>query len=186
MNSLWQLWEAGVDNNVEGLISECDKYPIAQTSIGFSGSSNNDNYRSSEIKWVDSYQSPLVKQLLWNYVEIANRNAFGFDVDYLTDIQYTKYSAQTNDKYDWHIDTFWANPTAYDRKLSIVVQLSDPSEYEGGNFEFDAQYENPNPVALKKKGSVIVFPSFLMHRVTPVTSGIRRSLVAWAEGPKFK
>lgn len=187
MNSLWQMWSAGVDNdNIEGLIAESEKYPIAHTNIGFDGASNNDNYRSSEIKWVDSYQSPKVKELLWNYAEIANRNAFGFDISYLRDIQYTKYHSSTNDKYDWHVDTFWANPTMFDRKLSIVIQLSDPSDYEGGDFQFESQYENPDRVALRQKGTVLVFPSFLMHRVTPVTKGTRKSLVAWIEGPSFR
>lgn len=164
----------------------CERYPITTPALGFEGASSNDDYRRSEIRWVNAAQSPDIKNILWSYVELANRNAFGFDVNFLNDIQFTTYQSSTNDKYDWHIDTFWANPTTYDRKLSIIIQLSDPSEYTGGNFEFDPQYEQPNAAALKKKGTVLVFPSFLSHRVTPVTSGTRKSLVAWAEGPSFR
>ena len=71
-----------------------------------------------------------------------------------------------------------------DRKLSVTVQLSDPSEYEGGGFEF---LECPNPdESSRKKGTVLVFPSYLKHRVLPVTKGTRKSLVAWFEGPRWK
>jgi PKHD-type hydroxylase len=73
----------------------------------------------------------------------------------------------------------------YDRKISIIIQLTDPSEYEGGEFEMDYQYEQPNKEDLKKKGTIIVFPSFIPHRVTELTKGTRKSLVAWVEGPKF-
>jgi PKHD-type hydroxylase len=70
------------------------------------------------------------------------------------------------------------------RKLSMVLQLSDPSEYDGGDLEFYVQSE---PIkAEKKKGIVYVFPSWVLHRVTPVTRGTRRSLVMWIAGPKFK
>lgn len=187
MNSLWQLWEAGLDSGaVDRIVSMCEQYPVTNPQLGFEGASSNDDYRRSEIRWVNAAQSPDIKNILWSYIEQANRNAFGFDVNYLNDIQFTTYHAATNDKYDWHVDTFWANPTRYDRKLSIIIQLSDQEEYVGCDFEFEPQYENPNNEALRKKGSVLVFPSFLSHRVTPVIGGTRKSLVAWAEGPSFR
>jgi PKHD-type hydroxylase len=74
----------------------------------------------------------------------------------------------------------------HDRKLSLIIQLTDPSEYEGGDFQFDSDIPQPDPAEIKQRGTVIVFPSFLRHRVTPVTSGVRRSLVSWVEGPKFR
>ena len=85
--------------------------------------------------------------------------------------------------YDWHYDVNWKGESAYDRKLSICVQLCNPSEYEGGNFEFD---EVKTTADFRSKGTVLVFPSYLRHRVLPVTSGIRRSLVAWFVGPRWK
>ena len=72
-------------------------------------------------------------------------------------------------------------------KLSLTLQLSDGSEYEGGNFELNDGTGQGLPYdALRKKGSVLIFPSFLMHRVTPVTSGVRKTIVAWFEGRQFK
>ena len=82
------------------------------------------------------------------------------------------------------IDVHWDTQLAYDRKLSVVVQLCDPNSYEGGVFEFGG-----GPVAPKEfatQGSVLVFPSYLSHRVTEVTKGTRYSIVSWAEGPRWR
>lgn len=82
--------------------------------------------------------------------------------------------------YDWHSDH---GRGAYSvRKLSLAIQLSDPNDYEGGEFEFMATNE-PAP---KEIGSLIAFPSFLVHRVRPVTKGRRMSLVSWISGPPFR
>lgn len=189
MNQLWQFWQASLNQHqIDNIISVGDEFPITKTGLGFSGDTSNTDLRSSEIRWImpHDFKSKFIVDLLWYYGREANRNAFGFDIDYIPDIQYTKYTAEANGKYDWHCDTFWANPTAADRKLSIVIQLTDPSEYDGGNFEFDHQYAQIPAEQMRAKGSVVVFPSFLNHRVTPVTRGTRRSLVSWIQGPKFR
>ena len=124
-------------------------------------------------------------ELLFNE---ANRNAFGFDLKMFTEIQFTEYSEKDLGTYDWHHDTAWVSPKLFRRKLSLVIQLTDPDEYEGGRFEIskDDCTECPDPEKLKPKGTVIIFPSFLRHRVTPVTKGTRNSLVSWMEGPYFR
>ena len=71
----------------------------------------------------------------------------------------------------------------YDRKLSVVVQLTDPDEYEGGEFKFKYVEQ---PEGFNNRGSVLVFPSYLEHCVTPVTKGTRHSLVTWIEGPRWR
>jgi PKHD-type hydroxylase len=94
--------------------------------------------------------------------------------------QYTTYYAP-NGHYGWHVDMGENTPN---RKLSVVVQLSDPSEYEGGDLEI---WRGGNPVVeIKNKGAACIFPSWEMHRVTEVTSGVRKSLVIWASGPAFR
>lgn len=189
MNQLWQYWQGQLSNDtITDIINISELYPLANAGIGFAGETDNNNIRSSEIRWVDPNHtgSRFIVDMLWYFAREANKNAFGFDINYLPDIQYTKYTANENGKYDWHCDTFWANPTMYDRKLSIVIQLSDPNEYEGGEFQLDPQYAHLPADAIKQKGTVIVFPSFLNHRVTPVTQGERRSLVSWIQGPKFR
>ena len=116
-----------------------------------------------------------------HYFKTANRSAFGFDIDYLPHSQYGEYTEGSF--YNWHHDIDWKADSAYDRKLSIVIQLSDESDYEGGNFEFK---EMGTPEGFRAQGSVLVFPSYLVHRVSEITKGTRRSLVNWIEGPRWR
>lgn len=125
-----------------------------------------------------------IRELLYSYVCQANRSAFGVDVTHVGDIQYTEYDAEEGGHYDWHQDVHWFDEISFQRKLSIVVQLSDPVEYEGGDFVFKGL--EPLPDDFKRKGSVLVFPSYLEHKVETVTKGKRRSLVAWFEGPRWR
>ncbi|HYC36980.1 MAG TPA: 2OG-Fe(II) oxygenase [Usitatibacter sp.] len=85
------------------------------------------------------------------------------------------------DHFDWHFDV--ADPATSTRKLSLSVQLSEPSEYDGGALEFSPRGELP---FARARGSVIVFPSYLCHRVSPVTRGARAALICWAHGPAFR
>jgi len=134
--------------------------------------------RDSQIGWV---KKPLVREILYRYVWEANTSAFNVNVYNKADVQYTEYNGG---HYDWHIDTFFGDTSLTARKLTITVQLSEPDQYEGGDFEFVEA--PPLPKEAKKKGSVLVFPSYLKHRVTPVTKGIRKSLVAWFEGEHWR
>jgi PKHD-type hydroxylase len=94
--------------------------------------------------------------------------------------QYTSYGP--GQRYDWHLD-LGASSTPSVRKLSLTVQLTEESEYAGGDLEFLSGRVGPRPKAI---GTATFFPAFLPHRVSPVTSGLRRSLVAWACGPSFR
>lgn len=184
------MWAANESpTNVESIIKIGKQAQPIQAAMGFSGDGTSSDHRVSEIAWIHPrsvIETGTIKDLLMDYVNVANRNAFGFDISYLNDIQFTTYDSSVQGKYDWHVDTFWGNPTTFDRKLSVVIQLSDPESYVGGDFQFDPQYQQPDYNLLRKKGTVLVFPSVLPHRVTPLSSGIRHSLVAWVEGPKFK
>lgn len=189
----WQIWYGGIPTEtVDLIVEECEKYPASESFIGSNSdnSRTDDSYRRSEISWING-RSPtstfIAHELIYRAHE-ANRRAWGFNItNTVSDIQYTKYHAKDNGFYSWHIDTFFlSNETAYDRKLSVVIQLSDSNEYEGGNFKFDSTLPAPDPQLLRQKGTVIVFPSFLSHMVEPVTSGERKSLVSWIEGPKFR
>ena len=82
----------------------------------------------------------------------------------------------------WHQD--YGGPLSISRKLSLVVQLSDPFEYEGGNLQIKTGQEEQN--VRKQRGLIVAFPSYVLHQVTPVTTGSRQSLVAWVSGPAFK
>lgn len=181
MRQVWQLWEGGVPSVLcEKLIKECKEEITLKDGTIFS----DDRYKSnSDIRQtkVGFTNNPEIKKLLKNYLLQANRNVFNFDVDYIPDAQFGEYSKGSF--YSWHHDINWQADSMYDRKLSIVIQLSDSSEYVGGDLQFKSV---ETPKKFKTQGSVLVFPSYLMHRVTEVTEGTRYSLVAWMEGPRWR
>jgi PKHD-type hydroxylase len=153
--------------------------------------------RNSNIAWLSEQ---WIYDELHPYINEANKNAgWNFQWDWSEACQFTIY--KKNQFYDWHADS-WEKP--YDdpsnlntngkiRKLSMTLSLSDENDYEGGDLEFDPRnYHNiKNSKTLickevKPKGSLVVFPSFVYHRVTPVTKGTRYSLVMWNLGHPFK
>jgi PKHD-type hydroxylase len=138
------------------------------------------NIRKSVIAWIGvRNETEWLYAKIWHTFEAVNR-WFDFDLLGLVDeIQFATYA--TGDSFDWHLDTGGGQTST--RKLSMSVQLSEESTYAGGDLEFCAcsQLE-----FRRRQGTIIVFPSFLGHRITPVRSGVRRSLVAWAHGPVFK
>ena len=135
------------------------------------------------------------------YMHLANKNAgWNLQVDYSEACQFTEYTKGQH--YEWHYDMFkesYNNPKNENlhgktRKLSMVVSLSDEKDYEGGDLEFDSGENSPSNKenkfeicrAMRNKGSIIVFPSFIYHRVTPVTKGKRHSLVTWNIGNPYR
>jgi len=139
--------------------------------------------RTSKNSWVPVEH--WINGFVWSYVMAANKNNFKYDLHGFDDnkIQYTHYDV--GDFYNWHTDDMIVGESNEQRKLSIVVQLSDPEDYEGGNLELLAQ-NNKRYVAPRSKGTVILFDSRTQHRVTKVRSGYRRSIVGWAVGPRWK
>jgi PKHD-type hydroxylase len=180
MRQNWQLW-AGVlgDDMCRSLIDECYLTCNMKPATVFNSNNSPDpSIRTTNVGWTDS---PRIKSIMEHYTILANRNAFNIDINYMPSTQFTEYTEGAF--YDWHYDINWESNLAYDRKLSIVIQLSDPSEYDGGIFEFQ---EVETPVNFKLRGSILVFPSYLVHRVTKVTRGKRLSLVNWMEGPRWR
>ena len=147
------------------------------------GEDKENTIRKSNIKWL-----PVNDEWNWVYDRVsnqimeANKALWEFNLHTIIDnIQYTEYEGNGG-HYDWHLDI---GPRSINhRKVSVVVQLSDPDDYVGGNLEL---HPGSNSFAVPRgKGTVVVFPSFLLHRVTPLTSGLRRSLVLWAGGEPYK
>ena len=189
MNAIWQMWDKALSNDLcNQIITECEYYKVAEALIGLDTPKNNREVRSSTIRWIEpsDVNSKFIHDILFDYATRANRMAFGFNITSLHDIQYTIYDGEQKDFYDWHYDTFWVNDTEYDRKISITIQLSDSEDYEGGDFLFGGEFIQPNPQQLRNRGTVLAFPSVISHCVKPVTKGIRKSLVAWIEGPKWR
>ena len=141
--------------------------------------------RKSKQSWLSvDKNTEWIYQRLGNISRCLNGMNWRFEISgFNEDLQYTRYN-DDKDFYGWHIDgggsTNSENPP---RKLSMTLQLSESSEYEGGEFQIHASTLHTLP---KKKGLVIVFPSYSLHQVTPVISGARRSLVVWLCGPAFR
>jgi PKHD-type hydroxylase len=127
-----------------------------------------------------------VEMLIHNHVALANLEAnWNFRVTGKERVQFGEY--KTKAFYDWHTDSVWNYKVPF-RKLSVTVNLSDPKDYAGGNFEMKnvEGHQLKMPMGqFRQRGTVIVFPSFLKHRVTEVTRGTRYSLVQWLNGPDF-
>tara|TARA_R110000796_G_scaffold44799_1_gene109013 strand:+ start:224 stop:859 length:636 start_codon:yes stop_codon:yes gene_type:complete len=156
--------------------------------------------RNSDITWLND---TWIYKEIHPYVHIANKNAgWNFDWNFSESCQFTKY--KLNQYYDWHCDSFSQiydtpknkNTDGKIRKLSMTCQLTDGSEYQGGELEFDFRNYDPQmrdeakhlikAKEILPKGSIIVFPSDVWHRVKPVTKGVRYSLVVWHLGHPFK
>ncbi len=163
------------------------KYPAHEAVVGHGASARVDEMRTSTIRWL-SYGD---LDLLWlrlrieEQVLIANRKGFGFTLQpSFTEIQFTEYHGATGGHYDWHEDNSAIMRGPMDRKLSFVLQLSDPRDYDGGAFELAKTADPLPPGAYAKQGDALLFRSSLRHRVTPVTRGTRYSLVTWIHGPR--
>jgi len=116
-------------------------------------------------------------------IKRVNSEWFDFDLSYNEAPQFGIYKSETNAFYDWHEDVLHNSTNKQLRKLSMVILLNDIDEYSGGILELD---HKDQPINFKKKGDAIFFPSYLKHRVTPVTSGTRYSLVCWSNGPSWR
>ena len=155
--------------------------------------------RNSDITWLND---TWIYKEIHPYIHKANKLAgWNFEWDRSESCQFTKY--KHNQYYDWHCDSqkkVYNKPNTLEhgkiRKLSVTCQLTDGSEYTGGELEFDFRNYDPHmreetkhlvkAKEILSKGSIIVFPSFLWHRVKPVIKGTRYSLVLWNLGYPFK
>ena len=142
---------------------------------------SNKKVRQSTISWIDfNKMQPMYDDLIY-LIQKINRNHFGFSNIQITEqAQVSEYSK--GQFYDWHTDsTIDMNREPAVRKLSMTLLLNDPSKFEGGNLEIAGK-----KMSHMKQGHAAIFASFLQHRVTPVTKGVRKALVVWFSGEPFK
>ena len=167
------------------------------------------NIRKSKNTWIPT--THWITGWLWHYVEMANRNNFLYDISYIESesMQYASYGV--GEYYHWHTDSsiavhykpqfqtsarestkddnYLRERTSIEnelvRKISFSLQLSDPDDYEGGNIQFIDESDK-SYIAPRQKGSLIIFDSRTKHRVCKVRSGVRKSIVGWVVGPRWK
>lgn len=177
-------WEGAFTEPELDWLQEQAKNAENNAQVGGAGGNGgvNTNIRRSQVSWLDNTpNTEWVFKRLANVASQLNADYFNLDITgFGESLQLTNYDQSEHGMYGWHQD-FGAGIS---RKLSMAVQLADPSTYEGGNFEI---LTSTKPETLRRqRGLVIVFPSYVLHQVTPVTQGSRQSLVAWISGPAFK
>lgn len=159
--------------------------PENTATVGYGGQNRVDSeLRRSEVRWLSRSERRLdaVTFRVMDAAERVNNDKFGFDLRGFDSIQFTTYRAENAGHYDWHEDLAWVSDKEVCRKLSCVILLSSPLDFDGGGLEFQRQKAQP---ALAQ-GDAIFFPSFHHHRVLPVTRGVRQTLVTWFNGPSFR
>ena len=181
----YYFWDAVVEKDeCEQLIAEYKDSEFSVAEVGGDRKLRRTDleHRDTGIIWIKPDR--LINRAFYGFVKEANDNFFHYDLDGHEVLQLSKY--EENGHYKWHTDNpNLSEQTDVIRKLSASIQLSDPSTYEGGEFQL---YDGETPIVpeIKNQGSVIVFDARDWHRVTPITSGVRYSLVMWAVGPRFK
>tara|TARA_B100000768_G_C11232405_1_gene355714 strand:+ start:36 stop:650 length:615 start_codon:yes stop_codon:yes gene_type:complete len=180
------------EEEVDRVIALASELPEAKKATTI-GSEDGGSVRSSSVKWLPKNNSNwnwLYKKMMRLSVE-ANNALWHFDLrTALEAIQYTEYYASENGHYDWHQD-IGVGDLPSKRKISITIQLSESDEYKGGELLIctgsngKGEFDN-NKVCPRGKGVGVLFPSYMMHRVTPVTEGTRKSLVLWTGGGHYK
>ena len=175
------------DENIEKLIETIDETKweesLVRSNVSPTGAYQSSS-RVSKLQFIDEKHIQLVQGLA-GVISRCNDNNWRFDISSfnfnIDQISINKYDV--GGKFDWHMDI---TETISTRKLSFTVQLSDPKDYKGGDLEFfDGEETKTNP-EVRKKGTLIVFPSYTWHRITPITEGTRYSLVGWVHGNCFR
>lgn len=144
----------------------------------------NPQVRDSTVSWIGvNSETEWIYEKLTNCICEVNEVHYKYDLEKLENLQFTRYFGTSNGFYSPHLDTR-GNYNPSNRKLSMVLQLSDPSEYEGGELRLHLGSE---PTIVKKqKGLITFFPSYVLHECTPITRGQRYVIVGWIHGPPFK
>jgi len=161
-----------------------------QAKIGTAeGIQSDTSFRRSAIRFVNKGDPQLdfLFDELWKLAIQANKDWFDVHISKLDYYQIAEYDSAEAGEYKQHHDIFYMNGDPhYHRKLSCIIQLSDPATYEGGNLTFFDLAEYPNASELRQQGTVIFFPSFTRHAALPIVNGKRYSVAAWFDGPKWR
>ena len=160
---------------------DAENAPAGIEGYGETTPGDTERQRRTRVRWLNADDYRWVYEVIW--AEASRANAlFQFDVVPMWDtIQLALYDAAEEGFFRWHADTI---PSDLTRKISISVPLSDPGDYAGGILELNSNGAIRRPP--QRAGVPIMFPSWMIHRVTPVTVGKRYSLVAWIRGPNWR
>lgn len=189
MRGHWCYWKEHFSaEKCDEIIRNAKELPLVRATVGMKeNASINEDIRRSEIRWVtqNGYWCDLFDEMS-RITKRSNDDWFDVRYTHLPNMQFTEYDSEYLGEYKVHQDVAWPSTGDVERKLSFVIQLSDPNDYEGGELKL---HNVPNSLpqdVIKTRGTVIFFPSLIFHEVTPVTKGVRYSLVGWWEGPNWR
>lgn len=175
-------WAGGLfsDEEISEINALAESLPPNTVVVGTQGLYKPE-YNRSVVRWIEpSSKTDWIYHRITTAIAVLNSKHYRYDLIGLDEpLNHITYTEEDQGHYFWHADT-----GEHFRKLSITVQMSDPSEYEGGELEINASGK-PETLPMDK-GKLILFPSYLIHRVKPVTKGARSALVAWSVGPPFR
>ena len=189
VNHKYAIWD-GVFNEeeLEKICQYCKTFEMIDGQVSEKGEVR-EKTRISKIVFFGKYpENQWIFDRLNYTIEKVNEDFFNCDLNGYESIQYSEYDGKRLGKYDFHMDMTFGiqDKPIQPRKISVVMMLSDQSEYEGGEFLINCDQEDNAETVEMIKGRIVVFPSYMIHKVNPTTSGIRKSLVIWVKGPKFR
>lgn len=172
----------------DALILEGDKLISSDGVTGHNSIGNgvyDPKIRETNISFFETYH--WIHGICTHYADIANRNSgWNLDLSYAQNVQYARYFPEQH--YIPHSDDRVKSGIKEMRKLSVSIQISDPNNYEGGDFIIQSpnSKEFEQLTKFRNRGSILVFPSVVEHGVLPIIRGVRHSIVCWIVGPSFR
>jgi PKHD-type hydroxylase len=182
-------WEVTVDNvftneqlSIIGKFVSQNSYKVKPAAI--TGKALDASYRRTDLLWLDDLKElESIYKTVDTLIREVNNSHYHWNLDYLEIMQLGIYKAKDQGFYDLHTDSRLSMGSGKSRKLSFSILFSDPEEFEGGDLII---HHRMNGQAIKlQKNQAVFFPSFMPHSVTPVTKGVRKSIVGWVVGPDF-
>lgn len=176
---LWYI--SKIDPSIcDSVVEELSKLPTKDAAMGIQGEHADHVHRNTTVRFAEAGYW-FDKMMVDAAIEGNRVCRWEFHVTHNENIQYAEYGPEQH--YNWHVDLFPLSGRPYDRKLTAVCLLNDPSEFTGGEFQVRLYSEYTAPL---EKGTIISFPSALEHRVVPVLSGLRKTATIWLNGPRFR
>jgi PKHD-type hydroxylase len=184
--------EAFTEQELDDMCQYFSQHEVEKATVMSEENPLNENIRRSRVKFFsrDECTFPIFDRLNVVIEEINDR-FYNYILNGYDSFQYTEYHHEEKGEYNFHMDTRFGDRNDdgqfETRKLSVVMCLNRPGvDFEGGQFYMNVGNESDAMEVEMKRGRIIFFPSFLIHRVAPVTKGVRKSLVTWVTGPKFR
>lgn len=171
---------------INTIIKNKKKYNFTESTVGNGEKQfeSNADIRKSKVAFLPANDNDCswIFQKITDSINLLNDQYFQFDIEKIETLQFSEYHSTNKGFYQRHCDDLYFSN--FYRKLSFTIQLSDPTTYEGGELLLHTSTEPEH--GKTECGSITIFPSYTLHEVTPVTKGVRYSLVGWVIGPKFK